>query len=133
MRFFLLVSFILLAFSACSLSKPDAKQNIKPSCINNPNQNNYTGSVGIANIHYKGFIYQRKLAISRALDELALQKGVMVSLSMQKSEQVKNNKSSSNLETQSAYETSEAKLTAHIKDTWQDNVSKTLFIWLVLD
>ena len=133
MKIFLLISFIILAFNACSLSEPLAKQNTKPSWINNPNQKNFTGSVGIANIHHKGFVHQRKLAISRALDELALQKGVIVSLSMRKSEKVKNNKISTNVETQSSYETANTKLTAHIEDVWQDGASKALFVWLVLD
>jgi len=133
MKLTLLISFILLIFSACAQHGSKVSQFTKPSWISNPNQDNYTGSIGIAHLHHKGFVYQRKLAISRALDELALQKGVLVSLDMQKIEETKNNKLSTDVKVQTSYNTTQTTLSAQIKDTWQDPSSKTLFVWLVLN
>ena len=133
MRVFFVILLLILTFNACSQHEAKVSNRTKPSWINNPNQDGLNGSVGLADIHYKGVSYQRKLAISRALDELALQKGVLVSLNMQKKERIKNEQLSSDMKVQSSYETQNAKLTAHIQDAWQDTTSKRLYIWLVLD
>jgi len=132
MKLTFLISFILLIFSACAQHGSKVSQFREPSWINNPNQNNHTGSIGIAHIHHKGFVYQRKLAISRALDELALQQGVLVSLDMQKTEKIKNNTLSTNTKVETSYTTTQSTLNAYIKDTWQDPSSKTFYVWLVL-
>ncbi len=131
--FFTLALLIFLGGCSSHQVDPNFSSNAKPSWVDNPNQNGFNGSIGMANIHHKGVSYQRRLAISRALDELALQKGVLVSLKMNKEERVKNSKLSTNMETQSSYETNNAKLTAHIEDTWQDKSSKLFYVWLVLD
>ena len=124
---------ILLAFTGCV--QPEANNDTTPKWIMNPNQNGKVGAIGAAYRHHKGFTYQRKLAISRALDELALQQGVKVSLNMRKEEQMRNDKVKSNLDVSSIYTTNSNSntITAHIEETWQDKSTQEFFVWLVID
>lgn len=123
---------LMLVFSGCNQPQP-ASQTTKPLWITNPNQSGKIGAVGVANIHYKGFTYQRKLAISRALDEMALQQGVEVVLDMKKSEKVANDRLSSDMKVKSSYETQKKDVKAHIKATWQDPISQEFYVWLVIN
>lgn len=122
---------ILLAFTGCI--QPKANGTAKPDWIMNPNKDGKVGAVGSAYRHHKGFTYQRKLAVTRALDEMALQRGVKVSLNMIKKEEIKNDNVKSYVDVNSEYSTNSNTITAHIEETWQDKNTKELFIWLVLD
>ena len=121
----------LLVFSGC-MSEPKKSKYEQPSWVMKPNQGGSTGAVGTAYRHHKGLSHQRKLAITRALDELSLQKGVKVSISMNKQEHVKNDKSTSELDVESKYSSSNT-VTAHIEEIWQDPLSQEFFVWMVID
>ncbi|MBU1659336.1 hypothetical protein KKG72_09835 [bacterium] len=123
----------LLAFSGCSKPKSAVVEDFSPSWIMNPNQNGKVGAVGTAYRHYKGLSYQRNLAITRALDEMALQRGVKVSLSMIKKEHLKNDNVSTTIDIDSSYTSDSSTITAHIEEAWQDPKTQEFFIWLVLD
>jgi len=121
----------ILAFAGCTTPQPAVNQ--KPAWILNPNINNQRGAVGVAAIPYDQKIStQRKLAITRALDELSLQQGVQVQLDMQKSEKYSNGSLSTSLDSQSSYKAN-ARTTAHIEDVWEDKRSGELYIWMVID
>ena len=122
---------LLLVFTGCSQTEVKSKYD-RPSWVMKPNQEGKIGAVGSAYIHYKGVSYQRRLAITRALDELSLQRGVNVSMNMTKEEHVSNDKSRTDLDVKSNYSTSN-KITAHIEEVWQDPMSQEYFIWMVLD
>lgn len=127
-----LLFLVLLALSGCNQPEPVSK-NTPPSWIMNPNQSGKIGAVGSANRVYSGKASdKRKLAISRALDELSLQQGVKVEMSMTKVDKLSNNRSSVNMEANSNYSTSKT-ISAHIEDMWESPTSKELFIWMVLD
>jgi hypothetical protein len=99
----------------------------------NPNQDGKLGAVGSAMRTYdQKASSQRKLAITRALDELSLQRGVKVNLSMTKQESVANDRSHTTVDSKSTY-SSDTKVTAHIKDACKDKFSNELFIWMVID
>ncbi len=99
----------------------------------NPNKDGFRGAVGIAGRTYdQSFSSQRKLAITRALDELSLQTDVTVQLNMHKNEMTKNSKTYVNTDEHSNYKTS-SHITAHIQDVWMDKSSKEFYIWMVLD
>lgn len=120
---------LLLIFTGCSQTTP-----VKPpQWIMNPSQSGKIGAVGTANRHHKGLSYQRKLAIGRALDEMALQLGVKVSLNMIKKEHVVNEKVTTIIDTDSSYKANSTKITAHIEEAWQDPKTQELFIWLIKD
>lgn len=122
----------LLLLSGCAEPEVKKSASAKPEWILNPSQNGKIGAVGSAYRHPKGLPHQRKIAITRALDELALQQGVKVSLSMSKSEQVINDRASMAVAIDSEY-TASSSVTAHIEQVWQDPYSQELFVWLLLD
>ena len=72
--FFLL--FTLVLFVGCQKQPtPQVSSMQEPSWVLNPNQNGKTGAVGVAGRTYdQKPSTQRNLAITRALDELSLQK-----------------------------------------------------------
>ena len=121
---------LMLAFTGCT---PQPAPNQRPAWILNPNLNNNRGAVGVAAIPFDQKIStQRKLAITRALDELSLQQGVQVQLDMQKSEKYANGSLSTSIDTQSSYKANTT-TTAHIEDVWEDKRSGELYIWMVID
>lgn len=123
----------VLAFSGCAELELKDSRSAQPAWVLNPTLNGKTGAIGTANRHYKGLAFQRQLAITRGLDELALQRGVKVSLSILKKEKVVNDDATVSLDTEGSYSTNSSNITAHIEDAWQDPVSDELFIWLILD
>ena len=128
--------FVLLVFSGCvSQSQPQATayKSSVPSWILNPNQDGKSGAVGSSMRTYdQKMSTQRKLAITRALDELSLQKGVKVQMHLTKQESYKNGRGNSNLDVEASYQTQNT-ITAHIEEVYQDNRSGELFIWMVMD
>lgn len=124
---------VLLTLLGCA-GQPAAKNpNERPAWILNPNANNKNGAVGVAARTYDQKIStKRTLAITRALDELSLQQGVKVELSLDKRETVVNDKANTAMDVQSNYKSS-ASITAHIEDIWEDKISGELYIWMVLD
>ncbi len=131
----LLMSVTAFFVSGCGASPSPAVQGGKPAWILNPNYDGKTGAVGVAGRTYDQRVStQRKLAIQRALDELALQQGVKVELSMTKEEHLRNNSASTSMDSTSSYKTTNSgAITAHIEDVWQDKVTGEIYIWLVLD
>ncbi len=131
MKLFLASIAFLVFLTGCTQPEVESKYD-RPSWIMKPNQNGKIGAVGSAYIHHRGVSHQRRLAITRALDELSLQRGVNVSMSMSKQENVTNDRTRTSLDTRSDYSTSN-EITAHIEEVWQDPMSQEYFIWLVLD
>jgi len=135
MKKILTLSFLALVFiTGCgSTPQPTSVKCEDKSWMLNPNSNGKIGSVGSSMRTYSGTNNsQRKLAITRALDELSLQKGVKVTLNMNKTETVKNDKSTITLDSKSTYSTNN-KITAHIQDACKVNSSGEFFVWMLLD
>ncbi len=125
------ISFLLL--SGCAQPQPTYVKCNERAWMLNPNSNGHIGAVGSAMQTYdQKSNSQRKLAISRALDELSLQRGVKVKLTMQKQDLVTNDTSHSSIKTQSNYSTNNT-VTAHIQDTCKDKLSGEFFVWMLLD
>ena len=123
----------LLVFVGCNSQPTPITVPKQPSWVLDPMQNGKTGAVGIAGRTYDQKVStQRKLAITRALDELTLQKGVEVNLNMSKRELVQNERSSSKLDTKTTYKAS-ATVTAHIEALYKDNYTGEIYVWMVLD
>ena len=134
--FLLLILFgSMTAFTSGCANTPKPRTTVKPGWVLNPNYNGKRGAVGVAGKTYDQRVStQRKLAIERALDELALQQGVKVELSMQKEEHFRNEHTSTSMDSASSYETSgTSAITAHIEDVWEDPYTGELYVWLVLD
>lgn len=128
-----LLLFFLTLFIVTGCGSQPHTPDKKPSWILNPNVGGKTGAVGVAGRTYdQKLSSQRKLAITRALDELSLQQGVRVEFSMSKKETLKNDRASLNMNSQGSYKTS-SKITAHIGDIWQDSMTNELYVWMVID
>ena len=133
--FIVLLGSTIFLSSGCGGSKPKPEAGARPAWILNPNYDGKQGAVGVAAETYDMSVStQRKLAISRALDELALQKGVKVELNMKKEEHLRNQKSSLSIDSSSSYKTTNpSAITAHIEAIWKDPRTGELYVWLVLD
>ena len=135
MKYTLLIT-ILIAFSLSGCGSSEPKPPVKcekRAWMVNPNQDGKTGAVGSSMRTYSGSNNsQRKLAITRALDELSLQQGVKVNLNIDKRDLVTNNKSSTSMDTKASYSASN-KVTAHIVDACKSNSSGEFFVWMVMD
>jgi len=131
---FSIVLLLLLLDGCGSQPSPRQKQtNAKPLWITNPNIDGKIGAIGVAGRTYdQRESTKRKLAISRALDELTLQQGVEVKLNMSKQDVVTNGRATTKMDTKSHYKAN-SKVTAHIEGAWKDPLSGELFIWMVLD
>lgn len=137
-RFITALLFCAVMFSGCVnnqkidvVKRVTAKQ--KPAWVLNPNLNGKIGAVGIAgNTYDLKPSTKRKLAIQRALDELAMQEGVKVELVMDRTERVVNDSVSTKMDTKTKYTTSKT-VKAHLQAMWEDKLSDELYIWLVLD
>jgi hypothetical protein len=130
--FFTLIILVMFGFTGCNQPEPKISSST-PSWILNPNQNGKIGAIGSAGMVYDGKTStKRKLAITRALDELSLQQGVKVQLSMTKTEQLSNDRTSVNMNANSSYKSNET-ITAHIEAVWENPKNKELFIWMVMD
>ena len=131
----LLLVVLLLLLAGCSSSPlPTPKNpNAMPLWVMQPHQNGKIAAIGIAGRTYDQSIStQRKLAITRALDELSLQKKVKVSLQMSKDESVVNSRSSMATKEHSTYK-SNTTITAHIDAIWYDKINQELYVYLILD
>ncbi|MEA2073039.1 MAG: hypothetical protein U9O86_05590 [Campylobacterota bacterium] len=131
--FFTSITLLLVLLSGCSTQPEPSSMGDRPSWILNPHKNGNRGAVGIAGRTYDQRVStQRKLAITRALDELTLQRGVKVNLNMDKRELVTDDRSSTSLDTQSSYNASSS-VSAHIESVYKDNYTGEIFIWMVMD
>ena len=121
----------LLLLTGCN-SQPKPSKG-EPSWVINPNQDGKTGAIGVAGRTYdQKPSTQRKLAITRALDELTLQQGVDVNLNMSKRDVVTNSSSSMHMDSQSTYGAT-SKVTAHIENIWKNSYTNELYVWMVMD
>lgn len=130
----LIVVALFLLFSGCSSTPPQPKNTAgMPAWVMQPNLNGKIGAIGVAGRTYDQRISsQRKLAITRALDELSLQQGVTVELQMHKEEVVSNSRASINVQAKSSY-TANNTVSANIQEVWIDRTSGEVYVWMVLD
>ena len=122
----------LLLIIGCSPSTAHLNTN-SPEWILKPYTQKKIGAVGSAQEHFKGKTAQRKLAISRALDELAQQSGVEVGNIIMRNEKSTATGGLSSTEVTSTQRTSGVMINAHIEEVWTDPRNKEMHIWLVAD
>lgn len=124
--------FISLLFFACSYSKPQGPV-IEPAWLYKPNINEKTGAIGSSKPHIEGKNVQRRIAISRALDELAQQSGVHVDNIIIRKEKSSALGGCFSTEVESQQSSTSGTINAHIEETWMDPRTKELHIWLIVD
>jgi hypothetical protein len=128
MKKILFVVFVVFGLIGCNQANP----NKEPSWIYNPNSDGKIGGVGSAKTHTRGKSAQRRVAISRALDEIATQMGTKVSTVISTSASVSSGTASSSMQTYS-FQTTDGKIVkAYIKRMWHNPRTDELFVWMVV-
>jgi len=120
----------LLLFSGCSSKQTSPEE---PLWIYQPNIHAKTGAVGSSKPQFKGKTVQRRVAVSRALDELAQQSGVHVGNIIMRNEKSFGDTGSSSTQIQSTQTSSGATIRAHIEEIWTDPRTQEMYVWLVAD
>ena len=131
-----LFTLLLIFFAGCNEDVTPAQQIpsvIYPAWVNNPNINGLKGAVGSSMPHFKGASYQRALAISRALDELAMEMGVQVSVVAKREESSNGDSVNTKSDIQTNQTVNNSTVTAHIEATFIDPRTNELFVWMVLN
>jgi len=128
------ITLLLFLLGGCSSQPPKQEYKVSsPAWVKNPNIDGKTGAIGVASRTYdQKESSKRKLAISRALDELTLQQGVKVKLKMTKRDVVSDDVASTHMDTKSSYDANST-VTAHIQGSWENPLTGELFIWMVMD
>ena len=105
-----------------------------PKWIANPTLNGkYSyGAAGIAGRSHKGPSHQRKLAVQRAIEELAAQIETNVVSETISQDVVTNQSASYKSETLSTYKINK-NISGKIMDTWEDTRNSQLYIWMVVE
>lgn len=123
-----LVSLLLLA---CSTTEPSMTTDKKPSWILDPNQGGVIGAVGECGVHYKGKAMQRKLAISRAIEELAMQGDITVDSEMSLSTEVSGRHVKNISKSKTFVSAKGVKVHAYIEEMYFDKKSEILYVWMI--
>lgn len=110
---------------------PSSAISSKPKWVFNPSLEGGIGGVGICAMHIKGPSFQREVAISRAMDEIARQMGVKVQTALQTSAKVTNQSASTTLETYSVQTTDGRTIKATLRELWLDPSSSELYAWMI--
>lgn len=123
---------ITLSLAACSsLPGQQSSYNAEPDWVKNSHLMDGVVGVGSAKTHLKGPAAQRALATSRALDEIARQKGVSVSNVVARRESMTATRASSSMQTASQQVVNNNQVHAVIKGEW--NNGDELFILMVAE
>ena len=125
--------FILFISLGCSSHSNKPILVIEPAWLYKPNLNGKTGAVGSSKPHFKGTTLQRRVAISRALDELAMQSGVKVGNIIMRKERSSALGGSSSTTVHSTQTSAGVLINAHIEEIWVNPRNKEMHIWLVAD
>jgi hypothetical protein len=127
----LFLAVFALYFSACTETVSNSVVNGKPAWFWSPNDGDVLGGVGEAGTHVDGIAAQRQLAVHRAIEDIAKQKGVTVS-SVQTLQQhsTESSSASSTLDVYSVQTVSGITVTARVREFWIDPQTKRLFVWI---
>lgn len=90
------------------------------------------GAAGIAGRSYKGPSHQRKLAVQRAIEEIAAQIETNVVSETISQDVVTNQSATYKSETLSTYKINK-NVSGKIMDTWEDKKNSQLYIWMVVE
>ncbi len=119
----------LVFICGCSSKTPV----IEPAWINKPNLHGKIGAVGSSKPQFKGKTHQRRVAISRALDELAQQSGVNIDTRTARRDRRIGSQGRSSTEVFTLQTSNNKTVQAHIEEIWTDPRTKEMYIWLVVD
>lgn len=107
--------------------------NGKPEWYFSPEKDGKIGGVGVSGIHKDGKTGQKKLAVERALGEIARQMGVKVQSFSNLTSQ-SSSYGTSVTGTDHSFFTVDGKIvTARIVEIWEDSYTHELYVWMVAE
>ena len=121
--------FLLLLDGCNTQSKLPPVQ--KPKWIDYPSSDLLIGAVGSAMPHFKGKTAQRRLAISRAIDELAQQSGVEVQSTILRKESREGSRTQASAEIYTIQNSENKTIQAHIEAVWTHPRTQEIYVWLL--
>lgn len=121
---------LLLLLTGCSTQK-DLPPVQKPNWIDYPSSDLLIGAVGSAMPHFKGKTAQRRLAISRAIDELAQQSGVKVQSTILRKESREGSLTQASAEVYTIQNSENKTIQAHIEAVWTHPRTQEIYVWLL--
>ena len=130
----LMVLGISLAVASCgSSNNKQPLLDTKPAWVDNPQTLGDKVALGQAALHINGHAEQRKLAHTRALDELSRQMGVQVTTQTDYRQTMTDMSSNSNIQSQSSHRVQGATVNAVIKAEWFDPSSNVFYILIAAE
>ncbi|PLX70983.1 MAG: hypothetical protein C0602_02815 [Denitrovibrio sp.] len=103
----------------------------KPEWYYTPSKDGKIGGVGVSGIHKDGKTGQKKLAVERALAEIARQMGVKVESYSNLKSQTSGGSSATSGQSHSFFTVDGHTVNARIEQMWEDRYSGELYIWMV--
>ena len=91
------------------------------------------GAVGQCGTHYNGKSMQRKVAITRAIEELAMQGDITVASEMSVSTEVSGNQVHNRSKSKTYVSAQGVPVRAFIEEVWFDEKSEVLYVWMIRD
>jgi hypothetical protein len=125
----ILTVFLFYACTALNVSS-GGLVNGKPSWFWLPNDGELLGGVGESGTHIDGLSAQRQLAVQRAIEDIARQKGVTVSSIQTLKQHATEASSSASLDVYSIQTVSGITVTARVREFWVDPQTKRLLVWV---
>ncbi|MDR2883936.1 MAG: hypothetical protein LBV09_02375 [Deferribacteraceae bacterium] len=129
----LILAILSLAIISCSAKDypiDDGLVNGKPSWYWSPGYEGKLGGVGEAGFNVYGVSEQRKLATSRAIEDIARQKGLTVSSSQAVSHSAASDGTASvNIESYSVHTVEGMTISARVRQVWQDPSTDRIIVW----
>jgi len=123
---------LLLLLASCAFNN-DMYGEKKPEWIFHYHIEGKICAVGSSLPHVDGFPYQQATAISRAIDQIAMQKRVHVNTSLEHFLYGTKDYTHSELSSFSVQTTEGKVVKATVRDTWQDPKTKMLYVWMICD
>jgi len=127
----ILTLFVSMMFLACSSAEPTLAGSEQPTWILDPNQSGAVGAVGQCGTHYDGKSMQRKVAITRAIDELAMQGDVTVDTEMSVSTEVLGHQVKNRSKSKTYVSAKGVSVHAFIEEMYFDKKSEILYVWMI--
>ena len=133
----IVMAFLILILAACGSKQSTVagKDNNlvrgKPAWYWAPTDGGSLGGVGESGLHINGPSAQRQLAVSRALEDLARQKGVMVSSVQEITHSATNHsEGTTQMATYSVQTVDGTRVTAYVREVWQDPDTQRIYVWV---
>lgn len=125
--------FLFFCIGGCSYYPNDTNAyRARPDWVYNPSGVDYIGGVGYSGVHINGKSGQRKLAVSRAIDEIARQLGVKVDSVVSTKLDGDKSGSFSKMNVFSVQTVKGEAFSAIITDMWEDSEKGELYVYMRL-